>query len=320
MLKSVLNICIVNYKTPELVVDCLATLIPDLNDGMTVVVIDNNSGDDSVSKIASWLVKNDLNQHCILIKLLINGGFSAGYNTAMKACPSNYYLLLNSDTLLRPGAVMMLLNAAKSNPEVGLIGPQLEWPDGAVQISCFRDPSPFGELIASARTRHVTALLSRYVVAVPFAHIELNPQWISFAAVLIKDDMLKSIGMLDEKFFMYFEDCEYCFRARTKGWKIIFLPSARVVHLHGQSSEVEKSIFSAKRLPRYYYASRARYFRLRYGVLGLTIANFAWYIGRIISKLRETFGTKTPHLPEMSYLDIWTNWKAPLQQDKPGKT
>ena len=319
MAKPELNVCIVNYKTPELVIDCLATVLPDLSEGMRVVIIDNSSSDDSVSKIGKWLAANDVKQNCKLIQLLTNGGFSAGYNAAMKACASDYYLLLNSDTLLRSGAITLLLNAAKCNPGVGLVGPLLEWPDGTPQISCFRDPSPLGELIASARTRHVTAVFSRYVVAMPFSALESSPQWISFAAVLIKDDVLKSAGMLDEKFFMYFEDCEYCFRARTKGWKIMYLPSARIVHLHGQSSEVEKNIFSAKRLPRYYYASRARYFRLRNGVLGLIVANFAWCVGRVISKLRETFGTKAPHLPEKSYLDIWTNWKDPLQQGQPNE-
>jgi N-acetylglucosaminyl-diphospho-decaprenol L-rhamnosyltransferase len=75
-------------------------------------------------------------------------------------------------------------------------------------------------------------------------------------------------------------------------------------------------ITTAKRLPRYYYASRTRYFRLRYGMAGPTLANLGWCLGRVISKLRETFGSKKPHLPEMAWRDIWINWDKPLETKK----
>lgn len=314
--KVMLSVCIVNYKTPQLVIDCLASLLPELSRDAAVVVADSNSGDTSVASIAAWLKANDPAGKCRLVELAVNGGFSAGYNAAMKACPAEFYLLLNSDTVVRPGAIAQLLEAAAKYPQAGLFGPRLEWPDETPQVSCFRDHSPLSELIAAARTHHVTALLRPYEVPLPVANAELRPPWISFAAVLVRNDVLTSAGLLDEGFFLYFEDCEYCHRVRRAGWDIMHVRTARVIHLHGHSSQVETMITTARRLPHYYYASRTRYFRLRYGVAGPTLANLGWCLGRLVSKMRETFGTKKPHLPEMAWKDIWTNWSAPLS--KPG--
>jgi N-acetylglucosaminyl-diphospho-decaprenol L-rhamnosyltransferase len=307
-----LSICILNYKTPQLVIDCLASFLPDLAGDAAVVIADSCSQDGSVEKIGAWLKGNDGAGRCRLIALPVNGGFSAGYNAAMKAARADFYLLLNSDTVVRPGAIARLLEAAAEYPQAGLFGPRLEWPDGTPQISCFRDHSPFSEVINAARARQVTALLRRFDVAIPLSALDIRPQWISFAAVLIRHEVPAFAGFLDEGFFLYFEDCEYCHRARKAGWDMAHVPEARVVHLHGQSTQVESMITTARRLPRYYYASRTRYFRLRYGFAGPTLANLGWCLGRLVSKSRETFGAKKPHLPESAWKDIWTNWSKPL--------
>jgi len=307
-----LNVCIVNYKTPQLVIDCLVSLFPELREKFKIVIVDSDSRDDSVEQIGSWLKANDPLHKCQLVELSVNNGFSAGYNAAMMACPAQYYLLLNSDTVLRRGAIAHLLNAATRYPKAGLIGPRLEWPDGKPQVSCFRDHSPLSELIAAAGTRHVTQLLQRYVVPIPYTTSESHFPWISFAAVLVRHHVLESTGVLDEGFFLYFEDCEYCYRARKAGWDNVNIPEARIIHLHGQSSQIGSMITTTARLPRYYYASRTRYFHLRYGPIGPTLANIGWCLGRLISKTRETLGTKKPHLPEMAWKDIWTNWSAAL--------
>jgi N-acetylglucosaminyl-diphospho-decaprenol L-rhamnosyltransferase len=306
-----LNICIVNYRTPRLVIDCLASLLPELPKRAKVIIADSFSEDDSAKVIGNWLKANDPARNCAFIELGKNGGFSAGYNAAMKACPAENYLLLNSDTLVLPGAVMRLLEAAERDPKTGVFGPRLEWPDGIPQDSCFRDHSPFSEIILAARTRHVTALLKNYMVPMPVTNAEMHPNWISFAAVLIRHEVVETAGWLDDNFFLYFEDCEYCYRARRRGWSITYVPTARIVHLHGQSSQVESMITKAKRLPTYYYVSRARYFRLRYGAAGPTLANIGWCLGRLVSKTRETFGTKKMHLPEMAWKDIWVDWEKP---------
>ncbi len=304
---AVLSICIVNYRTPQLVIDCLASFLAELPEDTRIVIADSFSGDNSVAVISAWLKNNDAAGNCDLLELSENSGFSAGYNATIRACVAKFYLLLNSDTIVRPGAISTLLDAARRYPGSGLFGPRLEWPDGTAQESCFLDHSPFSELVTCARTRQITALFRNYVVPMPVTTCEIQPQWISFAAVLVRNDVITSAGMLDDNFFLYFEDCEYCYRARKSGWNMTYVPAARIVHLHGQSSPVESMITKAKRLPRYYYASRTRYFRLRYGMAGPTLANLAWHVGRLISKTREIFGAKKPHLPDLAWKDIWTD-------------
>jgi N-acetylglucosaminyl-diphospho-decaprenol L-rhamnosyltransferase len=311
-----LCVCIVNYRTPQLVIDCLASFLGSLGRGHQVVVADSCSGDASMEKIGNWLSANDAAGRCKLVALPANNGFSAGYNAAMKECAADLYLLLNSDTALRGGAIDSLMDAATRHPEAGIVSPRLEWPDGTPQESCFRDHSPIGELIGAARTRHISGLFRKSIVALPVADHEVRPEWTSFAAVLVRREALETAGMLDEGFFLYFEDCEFCYRARRAGWAIVHVPQARVVHLRGGSSEVKARGAAAERLPRYYYESRARYFRLRYGLAGPTLANLCWHAGRSISFVRERFAGKENHLPESMWKDIWANWRSPLSGNR----
>jgi GT2 family glycosyltransferase len=123
--------------------------------------------------------------------------------------------------------------------------------------------------------------------------------------------MVNKIGLMDDGFFMYFEDVEYCRRARKACWKIVHNPEARVVHLRGGSSPVKKRAAERKRLPRHYYAARTRYLYLAYGRLGLTLANVLWLLGRSVSKSREVLERRGLGVPEKQWLDIWTNWFNP---------
>jgi N-acetylglucosaminyl-diphospho-decaprenol L-rhamnosyltransferase len=136
-----LSICILNYKTPQLVIDCLASFLPDLAGDAAVVIADSCSQDGSVEKIGAWLKGNDGAGRCRLIALPVNGGFSAGYNAAMKAARADFYLLLNSDTVVRPGAIARLLEAAAEYPQAGLFGPRLEWPRRRSAVSATTRPS-----------------------------------------------------------------------------------------------------------------------------------------------------------------------------------
>jgi len=312
-----LSIVIVNYRTPDLVKDCLATLIMDINNLDTrVVVVDNNSGDDSTATIEEWLKKNDLQKKVTLVCSQVNAGFSGGNNIGIKAVRAEYYLLLNSDTLIRKGAIKSLLDTVKQYPEAGLVSPRLEWSDGTPQVSCFRYLTPFSELIAAAKTGLITRILKKYDVPYPVSSHIIRPEWTSFACVLVQQRVFEDIGLMDNGFFMYFEDVDFCHRARKAGWDIVHNPESHVVHLRGGSSPVKKFTKMRKRLPRYYYESRTRYFNKMYGRSGLLAANLLWYTGRIISKLREILLREERQICDHQWIDIWTNWTNP---EKPFK-
>ncbi|MGA7749990.1 MAG: glycosyltransferase family 2 protein [Gallionella sp.] len=310
-----LSCVIVNYRTPHLVLDCLASFLPELN-GMDarVVVVDNHSGDDSPEVIRAWLGKHDAGSKVDFVQSVQNAGFAAGNNIGIKTQRAQYYLLLNSDTLIRPGAIQTIMDTATRYPEAGLISPRLEWPDGAGQESCFRFITPFSELIAASQTGLVDWLLSRYIVALPVQTQIARPQWTSFACVLVRDEVFQQVGLLDEGYFMYFEDVELCHRARKAGWQIVHNPEARVVHLRGGSSPVKEQTRLKKRVPRYFYESRTRYFYQTYGWLGLTAANLLWWMGRIISGTRQLLGRSDKAAIERQWRDIWINWRDPLKQ------
>lgn len=316
-----ISIVIVNFRTPGFVIDCLTTLLPEL-DGLDarVVVVDNHSANDSSEIIQTWLKQHDVINKVLFVQSEHNLGFASGNNIGIKACKAQLYLLLNSDTLIRSGAIRIILDTAMRFPEAGLISPRLEWPDGAGQESCFRFPTPFSELIAAAKTALITRLFSRYIVALPVQTQIARPEWTSFACVLVRDEVFQQVGLLDDGYFMYFEDVEFCYRARKAGWNIVHNPEARVVHLRGGSSPVKEQTRLKKRVAKYYYESRTRYFYQTCGWLGLINANLLWWVGRIFSGTRQLLGRSDKAVSEKQWLDIWSNWRNPLQQYTPPKS
>ncbi len=306
-----LCIVIINYRTPDMVADCLASLFEQLQKNWAVVVVDNKSEDGSVEILKKWLKQYDTNNRVRLVASETNSGFSAGNNIGIREVEADNYLLLNSDTIVRSGAIAELMKCAAEHPEAGLVSPRLEWPDGRAQKSCFRYPTPISEFIVAAETGPITKLFKNHVIALEVSDDLVRPEWTSFACVLIKAEVLEKAGLLDEGFFMYFEDIEFCHRAKLAGWQIVHVPTAHIVHLRGGSSPVKSRAHENKRLPRYFYASRTRFYFLLYGRVGLTLANTLWLCGAAIRKLRDLFGKRARSLPEKKWLDIWTDWSQP---------
>ncbi|MCB9897827.1 MAG: glycosyltransferase family 2 protein [Planctomycetes bacterium] len=298
-------VVIVHYRTPALVLDCLETLVPELDPGRDVaVVVDNASADGSAETLRAALAQRAWSA-VRFVESPVNGGFSAGNNVGIAAVDADAYLLLNSDTLVRPGALAALRAALDSSPDVGLVGPRLEWPDGEAQTSCFRQFTPFSELIRGSRTGLVRRLLARWDVPLPVGDEPCEPEWMSFAAVLVRRAVLERVGPLDEGFFMFFEDADYCRSARRAGWRLRHEPRAHVVHLRGGTSPVKALAAARKRGPRYWYAARARYYRKRLGTPWLLLANLMWTLGRALAWVREVLRTKRPHTVEHELFDTW---------------
>jgi GT2 family glycosyltransferase len=151
------------------------------------------------------------------------------------------------------------------------------------------------------------------VTAKPIPEHPEDTDWVSFAAVMIRRETIERVGPLDEGFFMYFEDADYCRRARRAGWRVRFCPDARVVHLRGGSSRVKSLSAARRRLPAYYSASRARYYAKYYARSGLWLGNALWAAGRLISLAREIVEGRPSHACEREGRDIWTHWKDPLR-------
>ena len=313
-MKHDLAIIIVNYRTPAMTIECLTSLMSVLPDiSVSIIIVDNDSGDDSVNIISQWCEVNDVNSVVRVIGSSKNLGFSGGNNLGIKSVKADFYLLLNSDTLVKKNALELLMEAAIADPKVGLVTPGLENIDGEKQISCFQSISPISEFVSAANTGPLSKLFSKYIVPIPVINNISSPIWSSFACVLVKKEVFDAIGLLDDGFFMYFEDAEYCYRAKQNGWKTINIPSSHVIHLGGKSSSFKDDTHFRKRLPRYYYEARARYFYKLYGRIGLVVANLCWWAGRLVSKLRQISGNTDKAAIEMQWIDIWINWLHPLK-------
>jgi len=314
MNKFSLAVIVINYKTPKLTIDCLVSLLPELKGiEAKVVLVDNASQDSSCELIQRWINDSACSDKVQLISSADNTGFSGGNNTGIKAVKAEYYLLLNSDTLVRKGAIALLLEAAKKDDLAGLISPRLEWPNSEPQESCFQFHTPISEFASSAGTGAITQLCSSYLVPNSISDRNTYCDWTSFACVLIKAKVFRDIGLMDSGFFMYFEDMAFCHKAKQIGWKILNLPSAHVVHLRGGSSQLKTHARLRKRLPHYFYESRTRCFYLAYGYLGLLLANLLWEAGFVISLMRSFLSSDyVPNRTILQWKDIWINFLSPL--------
>jgi GT2 family glycosyltransferase/serine acetyltransferase len=302
-----LAVIVLNYRTPEMVIDCLDSLRGELGPGMVAVVVDNASGDGSADRIEAHVARSGYGGWARVVRSPVNGGFAAGNNLGIRSVFAESYVLLNSDTIVRPGAIAGLLQGLAENPTAGIIGPGLEGRDGTLEKSCFRFPHPVSELVRAAGTGLVTRMLRRYDVPMELSEVPVEVDWLAFACVAIRRVVLDQVGLLDEGFFMYYEDIDYCQKVRAAGWKILYWPKPRIVHLMGGSSNITSSDPSRRRPPRYLYEARARYFSKYHGGAGLLAANALWFAGRAISRTRELVEGRPPLARDHEARDIWTN-------------
>ena len=285
-----LLIVIDNYRTASLTIDCLHSLapeIPALPPDTKVVVTDNAGGDDSIARIGSAIHDNGWQPWARLMPLPRNGGFAYGNNEAIRPAlaspePPDYVLLLNPDTVVRPGAVRALLEFMDVNPRVGIAGSRLEHLDGKVQRSAFRFPGALSELEEGLRLSAVSKLLKPFVVAPPPPERSCRVDWVAGASMIVRRSVFEAIGLMDENYFMYYEEVDFCRRANKAGWPCWYVPASRVVHLVGQSSGVTDEKKPKRRQPEYWFASRRRYFRTHTGVVRTFLADTFFVVGHAL--------------------------------------
>jgi len=275
--------------------------------GTRVVVTDNASGDDSAARLEAAVSANGWGDWATIQPLEQNGGFAAGNNAAIRPAlvgtdPPRYVLLLNPDTIVRPGALRALVAFMEGRPEVGIAGSRLEESDGTPQRSAFRFPSVLGELEGGLRLGLASRFLARWVVA-PDVPAGPGPiDWVAGACMIIRCAVFEAIGLMDEGYFMYFEEVDFCHRARRAGWPCWYVPAARVVHLVGQSSGVTDSRAARQRRPGYWFRARRRYFLSNHGHVATVLADLAWSLGHASYRLRRLVQRKPDTDPQ------WLLW------------
>lgn len=302
-----LLVVIVNYKTPDLTVECLQSLaaeIPLVPGTTRVVVTDNASGGGSVEKIQAAIDQHRWDWASVM-PLPTNGGFAYGNNRGIEPAlkgddKPQYIYLLNPDTVVLPDALRELVKFMDANPQVGIAGGRAVNPDGSVRNSAFRFHTVLSELEGSIRLGVVSKMLQKHVVASPPPDEPAPVEWVSGASMMVRREVFEEIGLLDEGYFMYFEETDFCLRAAKAGWPTWYVPSSKIIHLVGQSSGVTGAKRAAKRRPTYWFKSRHRYFRQHYGATKTLLADVLWAggfaIGNVLQKLRGKPRTDPPWL------------------------
>jgi N-acetylglucosaminyl-diphospho-decaprenol L-rhamnosyltransferase len=295
-------VVIVTYKSAGLAIDCLASIESERrlsqNLNIQVVVVDNASGD--LPQIRQAIDRNAWSWVTPLLAP-INGGFAYGNNLGIRnACETgrpNYVYLLNPDTQVRRGAIATLVEFLESHPQVGIAGSSFETESGADWPFAFRFPTMLSEIEDGVELGLVSRCLSRWSVARSMNPIAQPSDWISGASMMIRPAVFAAIGCLDENFFLYFEETEFCHRARQAGFATWYVPKSRVMHLIGKSTSVNENTRFRQRLPGYWFDSRMRYYAITRGLGNAALIDAVTIAASLVGLLkRKLLGRpSTPH-------------------------
>jgi N-acetylglucosaminyl-diphospho-decaprenol L-rhamnosyltransferase len=236
-----LSLVILNYNTREHLRACLAAI---QGEGSTtfgggsieteVIVVDNASTDGSAEMVEAEFPS------ATLIRSPRNGGFAYGNNQALAGCQGEAVLILNPDTLPPPGSLRGLLAAFAAHPEAGIVGPKLLRPNGSMHLACRRSfPTPavaFYRLSGLSRLFPRSPTFGRYNLTYVDPDLPIDVDSVCGACMLVRRAVIQRVGLLDERFFMYGEDLDWCLRARHAGWTVRYEPTVVVQHQHGAAS------------------------------------------------------------------------------------
>ena len=297
-------IVIVNYKVADLAIDCLTSLAPEVASlpGTTVVVADNASNDHSVERIRDAIRREKWSSWASVLPSDHNGGYAYGNNLVIRRSlqnfdPPDYFHLLNPDTQIRPGAVRELASFLDQNPQVGLAGGVIERPDGNLFRCANKFPSILTEFDFSLRLGVVSKLISPWTqIQIP----EYGPcaaDWVPGVSLMIRREVFQSVGLMDEEYFLYFEETDLCLQANRNGWPCWYVPQSQVVHFSGSSTGVTGTRSNLKRRPDYWFESRQRYFVKNHGYAYAACADFVWICGIILWKIRRFIQRKEKRDP-----------------------
>ena len=264
-----LSIVIVSWNVRDLLRRCLQSVVteaqPGPDDGafrigdweVEILVVDNASTDGS-----SEMVRDEFPQ-IHLIANDENRGFTAANNQGLALSQGRYLLLLNPDTEIVGDALAAMIGYAQANSEAGALGPRLLNTDGSPQSSRRRFPTFFTALVESTVVQEWwddNRILRRYYMADTPDDAIQRVDWVVGACLLARRQAYEQVGGLDEGFFMYSEELDWCRRIKSAGWEIVYLPTATIIHHEGKSSE---QVVPARHI--YFQSSKVRYFRKHHG-------------------------------------------------------
>jgi len=287
--ETFLTIVIVNWNTKEDLLVCLGSIeIVTKRFAVETIVVDNGSQDSSPE-----MVKSHYPWVC-LIERMENLGFAKAVNIALSKIKSRHVLLLNPDTQVKLGAIEQLVSFMNAHPDVGIAGAQLFNADGSKQNSIANFPSLATELLNKN--------FLRWLFPGTFPGKERDyPEPVEVdsvigACMMARRDALDQVGLLDEDYFLFLEETDWCYRMKKAGWKVYHVPEAEVYHFQGRSAEAEKK------------KSKIEFYRSRYHFFKKNRGSLQWFIllsGLVIRLTFELLGMTMASLITLFTIKGW---------------
>jgi GT2 family glycosyltransferase len=267
-----LSIVIVAWNVRDLVLDCLASIAAArLAFAYEVILVDNGSADGTVAAVARQFPEVQV------IALPRNIGFGAGNNQGMLKASGRHIVLLNSDTIVLPGGLERCVAYLDAHPDVGVVGPQLLNPDRSKQNCIHNSPTLVSEVVSQSLLRRLFP--RRWPSKQNHYAAPIEVEAVLGACLFLRAEVLREVGPIDEDYFFFLEETDWCHRIRRRGWRVVHLPDAFVIHLYGESTK--------KKLP---LRTRIEYWRSRYTFFRKNRGPLAYRALRAIARVKLLAG------------------------------
>jgi N-acetylglucosaminyl-diphospho-decaprenol L-rhamnosyltransferase len=277
-----ISVIVLNYNTRELTLRCLALFAQALHQrGWQIIVVDNGSSDGSVEAVQARypFVK--------IVRSKRNLGFAGGNNLGLRQAAGRVVFLMNSDVLAAADTLQALAHQLDEQPAVGIIAAGLRTAAGEAQAFAYGDDPTLGYLLR----RGVRAILRRGPLHRWDVDQPIEVQWVSGACLAVRREIILHVGLLDERFQLYFEDNDWCLRARQAGWKVVYDPRFTVTHLGGQS-QPQRPV--ANQL---YYQSMIKFYSKHYGAFKTLVLKCLLTPYQALIKFRSLAKPDAAHRP-----------------------
>lgn len=281
-----LSVVVVSWNVRDLLRQCLASTSDLQSPSIETIIVDNVSTDGSAEMVRTEFPD---------VRLIVNTenrGFPAANNQGIAIAEGRYVLILNPDTEVIDDALAAMVAYADENPDVGVVGPQLLNDDAdkcpgadgcpSVQSSRRRFPTLATAFFESTWLQPCAPrrLLARYYVQDQPDDATLDVDWVKGAALMARREAIEQVGLMDEGYFMYSEELDWCKRFKDAGWRVVYLPTAQIVHYGGKSSD---QVMTSRHI--HFQTSKVRYFRKHHGrfvgevLRWFLLGNYAWQLG-----------------------------------------
>lgn len=313
-------VIVVNYGTAALAIKAVDSVLEQGGGPYSVSVhlVDNASPDAAEAPLLRAAAEQPAWQAQVTLHLEAeNHGFGRGNNLvlhqlAQSGTPPRYVFLLNPDACLANNALQILADYMEAHPKVAFAGAGISNPDAGAATAAFRFPSPWSELQSRLAFGPVTRLLKSKVVPLPPDQPEGEVDWVAGAAVLCRFEALAALDFFDPGYFLYFEEVDLMHRAAKNGWKTVYLPEARAIHVEGAATNVKSGYARPPRRPAYWYRSWRKYFSDNYGAVGVRLAALCASFGALGHLTLSLRPGRHSILPERFLSDFWRMVGRPL--------